>query len=453
MLTGFLVFFLLVLHAIPLGRCSSLLCGPKRDVELGGKGATSALALALVRPPSAPHMPCTLRLTAPDATAFTLRLIDVKGATSALALALVRPPSAPHMPCTLRLTAPDATAFTLRLIDVKTERSAETFLKEAFLQDWPDRGLSDVASQPPQANMAARKWSARTGAALQDTSADNSAPVANATDACKLLVYMGNDKTPAWRVNLCGGNAAAVAARAGTKFLPSKIKIVWNPPTSPYHHTEKLRVVVTAVNSGEICNNQSQFNCGKTGLCISSDLVCDGVRHCPGGEDEEHSMCANRQEPPLLELLRRFAARNQELLGLDQPDEMTKPSVIMKISESEQKSNAFMEFAAALKPYGPWSYLVVGMLVCATILMFCLAWECCCKRSKPSDTPLNIPASCIDLSPTVTVTAASQQLFTSNLPPNPPEYEPPPSYSSLFPRAYKSSPTPIPHCSHQEPPD
>lgn len=46
----------------------------------------------------------------------------------------------------------------------------------------------------------------------------------------------------------------------------------------------------------------------------------------------------------------------------------------MKISESEQKSNAFMEFAAALKPYGPWSYLVVGMLVCATILMFCLAW-------------------------------------------------------------------------------
>ncbi|KAJ2946667.1 hypothetical protein O0L34_g12726 [Tuta absoluta] len=410
MLTGFLVFFLLVLHTIPLGWCSSLLCGPKRDVELGGKGATSALALALVRPPSAPHMPCTLRLTAPDATAFTLRLIDVK-----------------------------------------TERSAEAFLKEAFLQDWPDRGLSDVAPQQPQAN--ARKWSARTGAALQDTSADNSAPVANATDACKLLVYMGNDKSPSWRVNLCGGNAAAVAARAGTKFLPSKIKIVWNPPTSPYHHTEKLRVVVTAVNSGEICNNQSQFHCGKTGLCISSDLVCDGVRHCPGGEDEEHTMCANRQEPPLLELLRRFAARNQELLGLDQPDEMTKPSVIMKISESEQKSNAFMEFAAALKPYGPWSYLVVGMLVCATILMFCLAWECCCKSSKPSDTPINIPASCIDLSPTVTVTAASQQLFTTNLPPNPPEYEPPPSYSSLFPRAYKSSPTPIPHCSHQEPPD
>uniref|UniRef100_S4PAH7 Uncharacterized protein n=4 Tax=Pararge aegeria TaxID=116150 RepID=S4PAH7_9NEOP len=93
------------------------------------------------------------------------------------------------------------------------------------------------------------------------------------------------------------------------------------------------------------------------------------------------------------------------------------------------------------------------MLVCATILMFCLAWECCCKRSKPSDTPLNaIPASCIDISPTVTVTAASQQLFET-LPPTPPEYEPPPSYSSLFPRAFKSSPSPVPHCSHQEPPD
>lgn len=52
-------------------------------------------------------------------------------------------------------------------------------------------------------------------------------------------------------MSLCGGNAAAVAARVGTRLLPPKIRIVWNPPTSPYQHTEKLRLVVTAVNSGK----------------------------------------------------------------------------------------------------------------------------------------------------------------------------------------------------------
>ncbi|XP_013183408.2 uncharacterized protein LOC106129400 [Amyelois transitella] len=395
MLTGFIVVSLLVFHAIPSGLCSSLLCGRTKEVEVGGSfGSNTALALALVRPPSAPQQPCQLVLTAPDATAFTVRLIDVK---------------------------------------------------ESF--DW-ERTFNDFEAPLPGSG---RKWSARSGTHAQDTSSDQAAPVANSTDACKLLIFIGDSKTPIWRLQLCGGNAAAIAARAGPKLLPQKIRIVWNPPTSPYQHTEKLRLVVTAVNSGAICNNDSQYTCGATGLCISSDLVCDGVRHCPGGEDEEPSACSHRREPPLLELLRRFAARNQELLGLDQSDGMTKPSVIMKITEGEQKSNAFMEFAAALKPYGPWSYLVVGMLVCATILMFCLAWECCCKRSKPSDTPLNIPPACIDLSPTVTVTAASQQLFQSPLPPSPPEYEPPPSYSSLFPRAFKSSPTPVPHCSHQEP--
>lgn len=86
--------------------------------------------------------------------------------------------------------------------------------------------------------------------------------------------------------------------------------------------------------AGAICNNDSQFICGLTSLCISSYLVCDGVRHCPGGEDEDPSACSHRHDPPLLELLRRFAARNQELLGLDQPDGMTKPSVISEYNFS-----------------------------------------------------------------------------------------------------------------------
>lgn len=100
-----------------------------------------------------------------------------------------------------------------------------------------------------------------------------------------------------------------------------------------YYNQQWAAIILIEINTnslipGSICNNESQFVCGVTSLCISSYLVCDGVRHCPGGEDEDPGACSHRHDPPLLELLRRFAARNQELLGLDQPDGMTKPSVI-----------------------------------------------------------------------------------------------------------------------------
>lgn len=94
------------------------------------------------------------------------------------------------------------------------------------------------------------------------------------------------------------------------------------------HLCHNITLLTTLYVPGSVCNNESQFICGVTSLCISSYLVCDGVRHCPAGEDEDAGACSHRRDPPLLELLRRFAARNQELLGLDQPDTMTKPSVI-----------------------------------------------------------------------------------------------------------------------------
>uniref|UniRef100_A0A2A4JM90 Secreted protein n=1 Tax=Heliothis virescens TaxID=7102 RepID=A0A2A4JM90_HELVI len=79
MLTGFLVCCVLVLNIFPSGFCSSLLCGRTEKLELGSNsGAGAALALALVRPPSAPRAPCQLSLTAPEAAAFAVRLIDVK---------------------------------------------------------------------------------------------------------------------------------------------------------------------------------------------------------------------------------------------------------------------------------------------------------------------------------------------------------------------------------------
>ncbi|VVC98278.1 unnamed protein product, partial [Leptidea sinapis] len=82
MLTGFLVTLLVVVHNSQSVLSSSLLCGRTKEVELGtNSSAGAALALTLVRPgppTSASRAPCQLRLIAPDAAAFTMRLIDVK---------------------------------------------------------------------------------------------------------------------------------------------------------------------------------------------------------------------------------------------------------------------------------------------------------------------------------------------------------------------------------------
>lgn len=34
------------------------------------------------------------------------------------------------------------------------------------------------------------------------------------------------------------------------------------------------------------------FSCPELGACISSELWCDGLRHCPSGNDEQEVNCA-----------------------------------------------------------------------------------------------------------------------------------------------------------------
>lgn len=379
---------------------ASVLCGRTQQLELGGAGGAAA-ALALVRPRS--HAPCRLRLSAPNHTAFLVRLMDVK----------------------------------------------------------------DPLWDLDRLDRPAGKWAARSAARHQDTEPAPAPPTApNRTEPCTLSIYSGDSTTPDWRLSACGANAAALAARAGVRLFPPRVRLVWMPPAAgAAARTERLRLIVTAVNSGAACNQPTELPCGSSGLCVWGGLACDGVRHCPGGEDEEASACAARAEPPLLELLRRLAARHQELVGLEVAGEGgvvggagAKGGAVVVPDDKTRKDNAFVELGAALKPYGPWGYLVVGMLICATVLMFCLAWECCCRRDKPSQPIIPIPAACVAPSPTAfmavnspTTAVASGAGSGTYTAPTPPAYEAPPSYSSLFPRAFKSSPTPVAHCSHEAP--
>lgn len=83
-----------------------------------------------------------------------------------------------------------------------------------------------------------------------------------------------------------------------------------------------------------------------------------------------------------------------------------------------------------LNHYGPWGYLMLGMLICGTVLMFCGLWECCCRRPKA---PVSAQSG-----PTLLIINQGAQQSDLEIPqtPGPPRYEDldqPPSYAVLFP--------------------
>lgn len=83
-----------------------------------------------------------------------------------------------------------------------------------------------------------------------------------------------------------------------------------------------------------------------------------------------------------------------------------------------------------LSQYGPWGYLMLGMLICGTVLMFCGLWECCFHRPKTQeDEPL-------PTHPT-TVLIINQPEEETSRPPSYEELDQPPPYNTLFPNVVK----------------
>lgn len=106
---------------------------------------------------------------------------------------------------------------------------------------------------------------------------------------------------------------------------------------------------------------------------------------------------------------------------------------------------------AALAHYGPWGYLMFGMLICGAILMLCGLWECCCRSSKHR-LPAGGPTSTSAATTVFIINSAGgigshrgnsdSQQDESPPTPGPPSYEEldqPPPYSALFPMTKVSS--------------
>lgn len=90
--------------------------------------------------------------------------------------------------------------------------------------------------------------------------------------------------------------------------------------------------------------------------------------------------------------------------------------------EIDFKKNHRTSLTRGLSRYGPWGYLMLGMLLCGGALLICGLWECCCRRNKPERTE--------DEQHNTTEQPSPIQDCT---PPNYEELDPPPSYSALFP--------------------
>ncbi|KAH1017692.1 hypothetical protein HUJ05_008298 [Dendroctonus ponderosae] len=123
-------------------------------------------------------------------------------------------------------------------------------------------------------------------------------------------------------------------------------------------------------------------------------------------------------EPPINPATRVF----QKTIVLTAVGSATKKPEVVSETHSATES-----ISAMLNKYGPWGYLMMGLLICGTVLFFCGLWECCCKRPKPEVDP---PPS---TTPTTVLIMNCEQ---GAAPPMPPQYDDldlPPSYTTLFP--------------------
>lgn len=175
-------------------------------------------------------------------------------------------------------------------------------------------------------------------------------------------------------------------------------------------------------------------------LCISKDLICDGIRHCPYrneyDSDEDYTMCWKRSRlgepvPPSMEsdIFEHFALEVfRNLFAFDVPSVSTSKPVpksdgdtsetpignktmlhkveggielnetLTREQDSGIKSNATIPIGKTdnsslhtggghhrrnstrtgvnsdLSKYGPWGYLMLGMLLCGGALLICGLW-------------------------------------------------------------------------------
>lgn len=192
------------------------------------------------------------------------------------------------------------------------------------------------------------------------------------------------------------------------RLLTSPLRIVWQHN----QNWPNYRLTITAYGEGAVCDEEGRHACLRLGeqklVCISEELLCDGTQHCPSGKefvsDESPAVCESVEKKKnqwlmvLRDLVRRTyqssfpGLRQQDINGsavagtteLHQATSFTltrndynKTYYVETVIDSRAGSNIRKNFPKGLSKYGPWGYLMLGMLLCGGALLVCGLWGEC----------------------------------------------------------------------------
>ncbi|XP_051861204.1 uncharacterized protein LOC117566641 isoform X3 [Drosophila albomicans] len=388
---------------------------------------------------------------------------------------------AEHSTCTRILSAPPSFGFIVRLILPKLRHNQHTTDNDNYNSNSNSnndntQSLSSgsfVSSIMPSVVSTARPQSLSSGSSaltgmstlierLNTTAAAAAAAGAEggltsaatiAGRTCPLNIFSSLDPhTAQWRVDPCQLEDTASEMEDPVRLFHGRVRIVWE------HEQQELKskLMITVLGKGEQCKDaQNKHQCLKIGdepiLCISKELACDGIRHCPYSNeydsDEDYELCYKQRRPGLLpsakesdlieqftlEVFRNFFlhdapkrpqnasssvsnSNSTTQLHKVHTKDMKKPNGEANGSpnaigaeqtpEADGKSgqdNATMEsngnananangngntggsgftrrnstrtgLHSDLSKYGPWGYLMLGMLLCGGALLICGLW-------------------------------------------------------------------------------
>lgn len=279
----------------------------------------------------------------------------------------------------------------------------------------------------------------------------------NITDSCALSISQSlhGEVLPPWRLDPCELESLGFKDEP-VRLLQGRLNVVWNHQGNQ----PAYRLLVTVIGNGAPCLEKDRHPCLEVDdvplLCVSIDLTCDGIRHCPSSanalSDEDSEMCTKRKEQSLsdnpMEMVfkkyiqttfKAFFYTDTTEVPSKEDSALSSDEKQIEVVETQSKTTTKQHKSTltGLSKYGPWGYLFLGMLLCGGALLVCGLWECCCRTHKPSDVPGQENPSVFLESGVSNSNINISSGPVQSLPPYD-ELDPPPAYSVLFPNQKSS---------------
>lgn len=260
---------------------------------------------------------------------------------------------------------------------------------------------------------------------------------------CPLKIFSSLEpQIPSWQVDPCQLEDSSVDMEDPVKLFQGRLRVVWE------HGGHKLssKLMITVLGKGDACQQDNKHPCLKIGseplLCISKALVCDGIRHCPYSNeydsDEDNEMCWNHKKIDDGDILEQWTLEVfRNLFAFDVPPPVVEANTTKNppTEKSEaggknkthvgggsgytRRNSTRLGLNSDLSKYGPWGYLMLGMLLCGGALLICGLWASA-SQSAHNESDASMQQGNITIE-------------HQSTPPNYEELDPPPPYSVLFP--------------------